>query len=368
VGEAFQALPVIQRLNARPAPPQLAFTWYSPSVEPFTPRFAADYRDYLAFDTRRAARVAVESLRPAVLVFSKLDVWPVLSEVSSRAGVRLGLISGTLSPRSGRRKPLARAVLRDAYRRLDLVGAITQGDAERLVDLGVDQARIRVTGDTRFDQVWERLQRVGPDSALLERLGSDRPTLVAGSTWPEDERHLLPAWDIVRRRVPGARLIVAPHEPTGQHLQPIEAWAASGGLRVARLSAGDIDAADVVLVDSVGVLGEVYCAGQVALVGGGFGAFGLHSVLEPAAAGLPVLHGPRWGESPDAGRLIATGGSKAVAAAQALADAVAEWLADPAAARAAGDAARAFVRAELGAAERAVALVDELSGAALRPL
>ena len=81
VGEALQALPVTQRLRAR-STAQLALTWFSPSAEAFSARFDVDFRDYLPFDTTRGAAAALDGLRPTALVYSKLDVWPVLTHAA----------------------------------------------------------------------------------------------------------------------------------------------------------------------------------------------------------------------------------------------------------------------------------------------
>src|SRR5918992_430641 len=94
---------------------------------------------------------------------------------------------------------------------------------------------------------------------------------------------------------------------------PIEAWAASGQLRLARLDWPRIDMADVVLVDRTGVLGDLYALANAAFVGGGFHAAGLHSVLEPAAFGVPVLFGPRYKMSRDARLLVTAGGGASAA-------------------------------------------------------
>ncbi|HEY0970155.1 MAG TPA: hypothetical protein VGE02_04150, partial [Gemmatimonadales bacterium] len=191
-------------------------------------------------------------------------------------------------------------------------------------------------------------------------LASDRPTLVAGSTWPADERKLLPAWERARAAVREARLVIAPHEPTEAHLAPIERWAAGAGLRLARLSSAGAPDADVVLVDRVGVLGELYALADAAYVGGGFHAAGLHSVLEPAAFGAPVLFGPRFANSRDAELLIEAGGGIAAPDSATLTAVLVDWLSDAAARRGAGDRARSLVERGLGAAERSWALVEEL--------
>jgi 3-deoxy-D-manno-octulosonic-acid transferase len=246
---------------------------------------------------------------------------------------------------------------------LDAVGAVDQADAERLVALGVRANAIEVTGDTRFDQVWERVQGVDRASPLLARFRADRPTLVAGSTWPSDEEPLLDAVARVRRQLPGLRVILAPHEPTAAHLAPVERWATRQSLTLARIDAPDAGAADIVLVDRMGILADLYAVADVAFVGGGFHDAGLHSVPEPAAFGAPVLFGPRHRNSRDALLLLDAQGARAVHGAADIERALLEWFRDPAARRAAGGRAKDVVDRGRGAAERSVKLVERLLSA-----
>jgi 3-deoxy-D-manno-octulosonic-acid transferase len=305
-------------------------------------------------------RTALAALDPTALVFSKVDVWPTLAREATRRGTRLGIVSATLAASSSRRGGIAEALLRDAYARIDRVGAISTEDADRLVALGVPRSRVTVTGDTRYDQVWARAERVDRAGALLAGLASERPTLVAGSTWPTDEAVLFPAWTRVVAQQPRSRLIIAAHEPTPAHLAPIEAWARSAGLRAARLDAAGAGEADVVIVDRVGVLGDLYALADIAFVGGAFHAAGLHSVLEPAAFGAPVLFGPRFSGTRDARLLLDADAARFVEDADGLRQALLDWLGSPSERIAAGSAARDVVHAGLGAAQRSYALVAEL--------
>jgi len=360
VGEGLQARPVLQLARSARPTTQLAYTFFSPSAATFACGLDVDFADYLPFDTEGEAKAALDALVPRALVFSKLDVWPRLTREASSQRVALGLVSATLAEGSSRRKTLAARLLADAYARLDAVGAIDATDAERLTELGVRRDRIAVTGDTRYDQVWARVRATDRSTGFVGTLASDRPTLVAGSTWPADERPLLAAWTRLRSGVRDARLIIAPHEPTPSHLTPVERWASGTGLRVARLGAPDASSADVVVVDRVGVLGDLYALASVAYVGGGFHAAGLHSVLEPAAFGVPVLFGPRFANSRDAGLLIGAGGGASGANEVVLEARLREWLTSDDARRAAGAAARQLVERGLGAAERSWGLVSGL--------
>ena len=129
--------------------------------------------------------------------------------------------------------------------------------------------------------------------------------------------------------------------------------------------------APLILVDRVGLLATLYGAGTMAYVGGGFGRAGLHSVLEPAAWGLPVAFGPRWGESRDAALLREAGGAEAIegrgrAAGEQLARRWVGWIDNEAERAAQGARAKAVVEAGRGASRRSAAmLADAISS---RPL
>ncbi len=127
--------------------------------------------------------------------------------------------------------------------------------------------------------------------------------------------------------------------------------------RLSELEAGEGELREVVIVDKVGALGELYALADITYVGGGFGKRGLHSVLEPAALGAPVLFGPRHANAREAGELIERGGAYAVADAAEVEAVLVLWLEDAAERRSAGLAAMDYVQANLGAGRRNAELI-----------
>lgn len=371
VGEGLQARPVAHAWRAAHPHWQIAYTFFSPSAEQFASSVGADVCSYLPFDTVRDADAMLDAWQPSALVFAKLDVWPVLVERATRRKIPVALISATLAPNSGRRGWWSRQLLHDAYASLSAVGAIDEAHAVRLRELGAPSDAIRVTGDTRFDQVAARALSVNRESALLRALASSRPTLVAGSTWPSDEAVLFPAWDSLLSASSAStspRMILAPHEPSDAHGAIVEQWAARTQRNVVRLSAVEsssaerIERADVILVDRVGVLGELYALANIAFVGGGFHGAGLHSAIEPAAFGAPVLFGPGHDMSREAGLLLHAHGARAVGDARELAAQLQQWFTNTGERDRAGNAARAVVERERGATARTVSLIEHLVG------
>ena len=359
VGESLQALPVLNLFRERNRDLQIVFTFYSPSAEAAAKKFPADFVSYLPFDTSASMRAVIDALRPSAIVFSKLDVWPTLVSEAKHAGVPLAIISGTLHEDSGRRSTMASLLLTDAYASLDAVGAISPADRANIIELGAVEDRVTVTGDTRFDQVWARRQMGGP-TELLDHLQSNRPTIVAGSTWSSDEANLLPAFLEIRKEHKRTRLIIAPHEPNAKHIASLSTWARVTSLIFARLDQPEAASADVVVVDRVGVLGDLYALADIAYVGGGFHRPGLHSVLEPAAFGKPVLFGAPFSRSRDADLLVAESGARAVTTRTELANELARWFSDSNARSLAGAAAEQVIKRGLGAAEASYELISNL--------
>jgi 3-deoxy-D-manno-octulosonic-acid transferase len=366
VGEGLQAESVLRELRELLPAAQYAYTHFSPSAQGLARRVPADVADYLPYDRPRAVEAALDALSPDLLVFAKLDLWPELATRAAARGGIVAMVAATLSPGSGRLRWPARSLLRAGYRSLAAVAAISPEDGERLSRLGVPRERIRVLGDPRFDSVTAKVRAVAPDDPLL-RFGRGAPTLVAGSTWPGDEAVLLRAFAEVLESRPDARLILVPHEPTPDHLETVERAATGAGLPVPiRLSAA-ASPVPVLLVDRVGVLAALYGAGTMAYVGGGYGRAGLHSVLEPAAWGLPVAFGPNWGDSRDAHLLLHA--KAGIALPPGRAEGAAElarhwngWIGDEEERAAQGRRAAAVVTGGLGAARRSAGMLAELIG------
>lgn len=369
VGESLMAQAIIGELRERRPDLQVVFTYFSPSAERVAERVGADLAAYLPWDLTAESRRVIGALRPDLLAFVRTEIWPILAREARAAGVRIALVNAVLAAGSSRLRGTSRFLLAPGYGRLDRVGAVAEGDAERLKRLGVPGERIEVTGDARFDQVWARVTALGGERALEERPllrrlhEPERITIVAGSTWPADEARLIPAYLRAREADPAFRLVIAPHEPTEPHLAGLEARLDDAKLEHRRL--GEVEATsdplpEVIVVDRVGVLAELYALASLAYVGGGFGNDGLHSVVEPAALGVPVLCGPRLGNAQEADDLVLAGGGRMVRGPDGLAASLIRFAKSPVQLTEASASAHIFVRSRLGGAARNARLLEEL--------
>lgn len=315
-GELAGAIPVVDRVRAEKPDLQLLVTYSSPSAESVLDELGADYAGYPPLETMTACRGAIESSRPDAMVFAKLDAWPALTRAAAEMEIPLGMINATVRPSSSRLRGPGRQLLVPSYGRLDGVGAVSEEEIQRLELLGTRTETIRVTGDASFERALARVDLAREVSSASGRrlpvATAGRVRLCAGSTWPEDERVLIEAMAALSSsgrdaEEEGLDLVLVPHEPDPsavgrildlcvEHLgvEP-RLWSTlSDPAPEASSRSGD---PPPLIVDAVGFLAELYLECDLAWVGGGVGGEGLHSVVEPAAAGLPVMFGPvydRW--------------------------------------------------------------------------
>ncbi|MDZ7361558.1 MAG: hypothetical protein ONB46_12660 [candidate division KSB1 bacterium] len=304
MGEYEQARPLLQEIKNRFPEAVRVLTLFSPSAHANLNRanIPAEAVSYLAFDSLWNARRFLNLVNPTAAIIIRHDFWPNHLWEAKKRGVTILLANASVSAnaRSLRHWPLVRHFNRAVFDSFDAIGAVSAHAAQSLADLVRHPGRLVITGDSRYDQVLFRSQSKKIDEVLPKDWLDGFPIFVAGSTWPSDEEILLPAFVAARKQLPALRLILVPHEPTPEHLTNLEKQIAAAGLVSRRLSQVTKKGNEaILLVDRIGILAILYSAGQVAFVGGSFGP-GVHSVLEAAVHGVPVLVGPRFCNSPEA--------------------------------------------------------------------
>lgn len=354
VGEGLQARIVLEEFRRIVPAAQLVYTHFSPSALEFAQTVPADWRGYLPYDRAADVAAALAALRPDLLVLSKLDVWPELTVAAHDFGAKTALIAATVLPTSGRLRWPSRRITMPAYRALDFTATISADDATRLEYLGVLPERIVILGDPRIDSAIAVVAALASSPPLLAV--EPHRTLIAGSTWPDDERVIFPAFADVTREYPDTTLVIAPHHPSPERLAGIDDAARECGLaRPVRLSDDPLPHVRCIVVDRLGVLARLYREGFAGYVGGGFGGDGVHSVIEPAAAERAVIVGPNDRGNREVALLRQAGGLVQLPTrdpVRLLARTWKRWLNDPADATRSGAMARTALAPEEGAARK----------------
>lgn len=367
MGEYEQARPLLQEIGPRFPTAVRVLTFFSPSAYANINRanIPAEVVSYLPFDSVFSARRFLHLVNPKAAIIIRHDFWPNHLWEAQRRGVMLVLADASVSANahSWRHKPLVRHFNRAVLETFEAICAVSVEATQSLKDLLRYPERLVVTGDTRHDQVLFRTQSKKIETVLPEKWRDGTMLFVAGSTWPSDEEILLPAFVAARNQLPELRMILVPHEPTPEHLAQLEKLLAKYeivGMRLSEISPSPGSSPplspSVLLVDRIGVLAILYSAGQVAFVGGSFGP-GVHSVLEAAVHGVPVLVGPRFHNSPEAIELAANNLLAPVANADECQQKLLELFQNPVLRQEKGARHREFVLARCGASAKVIAIL-----------
>lgn len=287
-GEIEYARPVIRELKKRFPDTPLIVTHSSPSAKKILQNLTeVDAWGSLPWDLEDRCLQFLDDWRPRCVLIARTDVWPVMAQCCRQRKIPSLLFAATFAENSSRLKGLSGKITEWALNALNGIHCVSAEDLNQLQRLHI-RTPVAVHGDTRFDQVFHRLLH---PKLLKEGLrpSGELPVFVAGSTWPEDERVLIPALSSFKNR---CKIILVPHEIHKTHLDALAELLKQNNLSFCFYrDSSEWKSEDVLIVDEVGILAELYTWGTLAFVGGSFRKQ-IHSVMEPLAAGLPVLVGP----------------------------------------------------------------------------
>ncbi|MGD8274384.1 MAG: lipid IV(A) 3-deoxy-D-manno-octulosonic acid transferase [Thiohalocapsa sp.] len=358
VGEVQAALPLLRHLLRRDL--RVLVTTTTPTGAARLQALLGDavQHRYTPFDLPGIMGRFLDRVAPRLVLVMETEIWPNMLAVCEGRGIRTLLINARLSARSARGYARVAGLSTETMRRFSHIAAQSPADAERFVALNVDPARITVTGSIKFD--------VQPPASLTDRAevlrrtwGNDRPVWVAASTREGEEEQVLAAHAVVRAHLPTALLVLVPRHP--ERFERVATLVQRSGFQLIRRSLADACSVDtaVYLGDSMGELAVFFSAADVAFVGGSLVPTGGHNLLEPAAAGLPVVAGPHTFNFAEIARLLRERGALVqVKDATALADILLRWLTDAAERARVGEQGRRVIEENRGALGHINALVD----------
>lgn len=303
LGEFEQGRPVLERFKAEYPEKKIVITFFSPSgyeVRKNTPLADAVY--YLPLDTAYNARRFIDAINPDLAIFTKYEYWyHFYNELRGRK-VPLYVISAIFRPGQVffkwygglHRKILSFVTYFFVQNELSI---------KLLQHVGIKNATI--SGDTRFDRVWANAQQ-SKILPFISEFKNGQKLFIAGSTWPDDEILLAALPPLY----PNWKFIFAPHEISEDKIKRlVEMLPANSAIRYSQLIGQHTpiilhDMHQTLIIDNVGMLSSLYHYGDIAYIGGGFGA-GIHNTLEAAAFGLPVIFGPEYHKFKEAKDLVA---------------------------------------------------------------
>lgn len=340
LGEFEQGRPVIEAIKKERPTAKIVLTFFSPSGYEVRKNYAGvDAVFYLPADTATNNKKFINLLKPRAAVFVKYEFWyGYLNELKNQE-IPSYLVSGIFRPGQhffkwygiGGKKAL------NCFSHL-----FVQNDESKNLLAGIGITNVSVCGDTRFDRVLEVKNQAKEIPVISEFVGGNK-VFVAGSTWPEDEKIIA---ELIAKKPLGWTFIIAPHEVNASsksRLQQLFPQAAT------YTNPENLEEANVLVLDTIGILSSAYQYATLSYVGGGFNS-GIHNVLEAAVYSVPVIFGPNHKRFNEAVDLIEHGAAISVSNAAELQKAFDTLALN----EQAGKQAEAYVMHHVGAAERIV--------------
>jgi 3-deoxy-D-manno-octulosonic-acid transferase len=333
---------------------------------------------YFPFDWAFIVRRTLSLVKPRLFVMMETEIWPNLLHICRKRGVKTVVINGRISQRSFPRYRLVRPFFRRVLADVDRFCMQSEESARRLVTLGADPARVTVTGSLKFDSL--ELPVATPHGKPRERvlrffrLSPNRTVVVAGSTMKSEEAAFLRAFARVKAKFPSALAVLAPRQP--ERFAEVERVARDAGFVTMRRTELPIDAeprADVVVLDTIGELAQLYQVATAVFVGGSLADHGGHNILEPAIFGKPIVFGPHMQNFKEiADAFLTNDAAVQVQSDGELDDVLIQLVTDPVRRARLGAAARALVEANRGAKDKTLAVIGEVlpvpgAGSVVRP-
>ena len=310
LGEFEQGRPIIEKIRAERPEYKILVTFYSPSGYEIRKNYeGADYIFYLPTDTPSNVRRFLDIAHPEVAIFVKYEFWLNMLAELQRRKVRTYIVSSIFRRGSIFFRSYG-DMWRNALNAFDLIFVQDEASKELLSEIGYDN--VVVAGDTRFDRV-AQIAAAAKRVEVVEQFRGESRLFVAGSTWGPDEDILLP----LIKANPDIKFVVAPHEMDEGRINKIIGSTICGAVRYTQLDSAALDKAQVLILDTVGLLSSVYGYATWSYIGGGFGV-GIHNTLEAATFGLPIAFGPNYSKFKEARDMVSLGAACSVTSAEEL--------------------------------------------------
>ncbi len=300
LGEFEQGRPVIEKLKELRPDYKIVLTFFSPSGYEIRKDYkGADYIFYLPIDKRENAARFLDLVKPEKVIFIKYEFWHnYLTSIKSR-NIPLFLISANFRKDQHFFKWYG-GWFRKLLHNFEHIFVQNERSANLLKSININ--RITIAGDTRFDRVYS-IATSSRELPEVKNFVDGSFCIIAGSTWEPDEKLLIKYLNETSHPV---KMIVAPHEIKDAAIENIIQKLNKKAVRYSQLQ--NAGAADILIIDNIGMLSSLYRYGKIAYIGGGFGK-GIHNILEAATFGLPVLFGPNYQKFQEAVNLTKAGGA-----------------------------------------------------------
>lgn len=353
LGEYEQGLPVLEKLKTEYPNHTFLLTFFSPSGYEVKKNSApVDLVCYLPLDIISNANRFVRLAKPKLAIFIKYEIWPNYLHALRAHEIPTLMVSGIFYEKQIFFK-IWGGFMRSSLQTFHHF--FVQNETSKNLLNQIELTSVTVNGDTRFDRVATILDR-NNNLDFMDAFKQDNLCLVLGSTWPEDMAVLLP---FINTYEGNLKWVIAPHTVKPEAIEKLKAQIKKPTVAYSELDNSDVSQAEVLIVDTIGLLTKIYSYADIAYVGGGF-ATGLHNTLEPAVFGIPVVIGPQYKGFDEAETLVNANGVLSIASKQELEATLYGLLADASFRKETGDINARLLQSSQGATDEVVRYVKTI--------
>lgn len=350
LGEYEQGRLIIEEYKKLHPSHKVLLSVFSPSAyEVIKGKTAADLLVYLPIDTPQNAKKFVNIAKPEKAVFIKYEIWPNYLKTLNKNNTPTYLIAANFRPNQIYFKPYG-GFFKKALFRFNHIQTQEQKSIYLLEGIGYKNAS--VGGDTRFDRVLQIAHQTKKLN-FVEEFKANQKCIVYGSSWPEDEAVYIP---YINADTQGTKFIIAPHKIDRAHIDSLQAAIQKKSVCYSQLKESDLSHYQVFILDTIGLLTQVYAYADLAYIGGGFKT-GLHNILEATTYGIPVIIGPNYQKFNEAIQLVNQEGVRVINSADSFSQTLTEIFTDDRLYNNMAAVNKAYTQQQVGATQKALNLI-----------
>ena len=302
LGEFEQAIPVIEKIKETYRTHKILVTFFSPSGYEIRKNYKlADVICYLPLDSKSNAKKFIEIINPTIAIFIKYEFWPNLLNELHKKEITTILVSGILREKQLFFKKYG-GFMKKSLNAFDYF--FVQDEKSKNLLNSINLNNVTIAGDTRFDRVSKILEQ-NNFIDFIDLFKNKKYTIVAGSTWAEDEELLV---SYINNHISiEEKVIIAPHNINSDAILQLQKDIDKKTVLFSAKADKNLADYQVFIIDTIGILTKIYAAADLAYVGGGLKT-GLHNILEPATFGIPVVIGNNYNKFKEAIDLVSLNG------------------------------------------------------------
>ena len=285
LGEFEQGRPIIEELKQQYQSHKIVVTFFSPSGYEIRKNYPlADVICYLPLDTQTNVARFINQIHPDIAIMIKYEFWPNLLSELKKQKINTILISGIFRKKQSFFKWYG-GFMREKLTAFNYFFVQNKVSQDLLSSINI--SNVTIAGDTRFDRVSDILHQ-NNSLDFVAKFTQNKHTLVAGSTWKEDEDLIV---DYINNHAKAdEKFIIAPHNINAKEIKELQKSINKKTILFSEKETGNLSENQVFIIDTIGLLTKIYSYATVAYVGGGLKT-GLHNILEPATFGVPIIFG-----------------------------------------------------------------------------